>query len=304
MTTGLRVAPRGWGAYKTIGAAVRAAEPGSQVSIQPGTYAESVVLDRDITLVAEKGLGTVRITGGRDVALTVHGGGTARGLVIESPNAVPAVVVTAGAALIEGCEISGGRVQVSGTAAPTFRDCRIHHTGEVGLHLVGDSAAVVESTEIADIGATGVLVDQGAAPALKGVLVTRTGGHGIRVSGSARGTYEDCGVTHSGAAAVAIDAAALPTLRNCRIGDSAAAGVVVTGNAGVGNGAAPGDDAAADDTSAGGEFGVALHGCEITGAKAGGVLVTGQAVVSLIGCRISDVQGTGVSVGGAGRLRL
>ncbi|WP_262402952.1 hypothetical protein, partial [Actinomadura sp. CNU-125] len=55
-----RVAP-GWGAHDTIAAAVRAAAAGATVSVHPGEYRESVVLNRDVTLMAEKGPGTVRI---------------------------------------------------------------------------------------------------------------------------------------------------------------------------------------------------------------------------------------------------
>ena len=64
MTAGLRVAPRGWGTFKTIVAAVREAPDGAVISVQPGTYTESVVLNRDITITAEKGRGTVRIVAG------------------------------------------------------------------------------------------------------------------------------------------------------------------------------------------------------------------------------------------------
>ncbi len=300
MTVALRVAPRGWGAHRTIAAAVRNAEAGALVSIQPGTYAESVILEQDVRLVAEKGPGSVKIVGVRGAALTVRGaGGVVQGLLIEGQNAEPAVSVSAGTVLIAGCEITGGRVEVTGAAAPTLRGCKLHHTGDIGLYLGGDSRAIVEDTEIGDVDHTGVLVDHGAVPIVRRLSVTRTGGHGIRVSGSARGTFEDCDVTHTGAAAVAVDAAARPALRSCRIGDSAAEGIIITGNAGVGTGAAP-----ADETSAGGEYGVALHGCEIARAQKGGIHVTGQAVVSLAGCRVSDVRAAGVVAGGAGRLRL
>jgi Right handed beta helix region/AAA lid domain/ATPase family associated with various cellular activities (AAA) len=300
MNVALRVATRGWGAHRTIAAAVRDAGAGDLVSIQPGTYAESVIVERDVRLVAEKGPGSVRIVGVRGPALTVRGaGGLVQGLLIEGQNAEPAVSVTAGAVVIAGCEITGGRVEVTGTAAPTLRGCKLHHPGEIGLYLGGDSRAVVEDTEIGDAGHTGVLVDHGAAPTLRRLSVTGTGGHGIRVSGSAQGTFEDCDVTHTGAAAVAIDAAARPVLRSCRIGDSAAEGIIITGNAGVGTGAAT-----ADDTSAGGEYGVALHGCEIARTQKSGLHVTGQAVVSLVACRVSDVRAAGIVAGGAGRLRL
>jgi ATPase family associated with various cellular activities (AAA)/AAA lid domain/Right handed beta helix region len=283
--------------------AVRAAEPGALISIQPGTYTESVALDRDVTLVAEKGPGSVRVVGGRAPALTVHGqGGTVRDLVVESAHGGPAVLVTGGTLLIEGCEITGGPVRAAGTAAPVLRGCRLHHTGEIGLYLGGDSGAVVEQTEIADVDTVGVFVDHGAAPALRELTVTRTGGHGLRFTGSARGTVEDCEITHTGAAAVAVDANAAPLLRDCRIADSAAAGLVVTGHAGTGPDAAPDDDE--DDSSAGGAFGVALHGCRIARTTGDGVHVTGQAVASLTDCGISEVGATGIVVGGEGRLRL
>ncbi|MEV5753692.1 right-handed parallel beta-helix repeat-containing protein [Actinoallomurus sp. NPDC052308] len=308
MRSALRVGHRSWGAHRTIMAAVRAAEPGALISIQPGTYVESVALDRDVTLVAEKGPGSVRVVGGRGPALVVHGqGGTVRDLVLESPHGEPAVLISGGTVLIEGCEITGGPVQATGTATPVLRGCRLHHTGEVGLYLGGDSAAEVEDTEVADVDAVGVFVDHGAAPVLRKLTVTRTGGHGLRFSGSARGTAEDCQVTHTGAAAVAIDATAAPLLRDCRIGDSAAAGLIVTGHAGAAPGAVPdqdGDQGEEEDASAGGAFGVALHGCEIVRTAKDGVHVTGQAAASLTECRISEVRATGVVVGGDGRLRL
>jgi nitrous oxidase accessory protein NosD len=302
---GLRVAPRGWGAHRTIVAAVREAGPGAVVSIQPGTYPESIVLDREITLVAEQGPGSVRIVGTLGATLTVRAaGGELRGLVVESRTGEAAVVVAAGEVLIEQCEITGGRVEVSGTAAPTLRRCTVHHTGEVGLHLGADSRAVVEDTEVADVAGTGVLADHGAAPTVRRLAVTRTGGHGLRVTGSARGDFEDCDITHTGAAAVAVDQAARPLLRNCRIGDGDADGVVVTGNAGAEavSGASAADTAG--DGSAGGTYGVALHGCEIARMPKGGLRVAGQAVVSLRGCRIREVGVVGVMAVGSARLHL
>ena len=304
MSAGLRVAPRGWGTFKTIVAAVREAPEGAVISVQPGTYTESVVLDRDITLAAEKGRGTVRIVAGaHGPALTVRSaGGRVQGLVLEGRGAEPAVLVTAGSVEVNGCEITGGGAQVTGTATPVFRDCELHHTGDIGLHLGGDSRAVVENTGINDVDAVGILIDHGAAPTLTRVSVTRTGGHGIRITGAARAALELCAVTHTGAAAVAVDDSARPVLRSCRIGDSEAGGVVITGDAGADT--APDEDTAGEVPSAGGEFGVALRGCEIARTGRDGVHVTGRAVASLIDCRVSDIRAAGVVATGTGRLRL
>lgn len=70
----LRVAERGWGTHRTITAAVRAAQDGAVIHVQPGVYRESLVLDRAVSVVAEKGPGTVRIVAAHGPAVSVNGG--------------------------------------------------------------------------------------------------------------------------------------------------------------------------------------------------------------------------------------
>jgi F-box protein 11 len=47
------VAADGSGDFSTIGAAVEAAEPGDTVKVTPGTYTESVVIDKDLTVIGD-----------------------------------------------------------------------------------------------------------------------------------------------------------------------------------------------------------------------------------------------------------
>src|SRR5690606_22304129 len=113
-----RVAPGSWGAHRHIAAALRAARPGGVVTVQPGTYRESVVVDKDVSLVAEKGPGTVRVIAPRGPALTVHGGRPQlRGLTFETsaPREV-AVLLRGGEAELRDCEVTVGRVEVSASA--------------------------------------------------------------------------------------------------------------------------------------------------------------------------------------------
>ena len=85
-----RVTPAGgWSAHRTIGrtigAAVPAAADGAVVSVQPGVYQESVVVDRDVTIVAAKGPDTVRLISGHRPALTLTGcAATVRDIDIEA----------------------------------------------------------------------------------------------------------------------------------------------------------------------------------------------------------------------------
>jgi len=291
----LRVAARGWGAHRTISAAVRAAGADCVISIQAGTYTETIVVERDVRLVAEQGAGSVRLIGSRGApAVTFRSpGGSMDELIIEGCDDEPALDVTEGAVLITGCEITGGYVRTSGSARPVLRECRIHDTGLVGLHLGGDSAAVVEDTQVIDIAGHGVVVRNGAHPTLRRVSIAQTAKHGIWVSDSAAGVYENCGIAKSGVAAVAISGTARPMLRNCRIADSGAEGVIITDNAGT-----------RDDDLEDGAAGLVLHACRIERTAKAAVYVSGKASASLVDCQISDVYDTGVLTGGSARVRL
>jgi nitrous oxidase accessory protein NosD len=67
----LTVSPTEADCYRRIGDAVAAAGNGDVISIQPGTYAESVVLDREVTLSAAGAAGGVRIESRADPAIVV-----------------------------------------------------------------------------------------------------------------------------------------------------------------------------------------------------------------------------------------
>jgi ATPase family associated with various cellular activities (AAA)/Right handed beta helix region/AAA lid domain len=321
MTGMVRVAPRGWGTYRTITEAVREAKPGAVVSVQPGTYTESVLLDRGIGLVAEKGPGTVHLVATRGPALTVRGeGGEIRGINVRGSGGDPAVLVADGTAVIADCEITGGPLYALGSAAPQIRGCRLHDTGDTGICLGGDSRALVEDTEVTGARAAGILVDHGADPVVRRLSVDGGAGHGIRITGAAVGLFEDCQVTGTGAAAVAIDDRARPELRNCRI-SGAAEGIVVTGQAGKSgtsesdadhdgaDGGDTDDDAGAAgpsglDASSDGGRGVVLRACEITKTVGEGLHVSGSAVVTVFDGRIEQVRAVGVAAAGESRLRL
>src|SRR5260370_7929163 len=87
-----RVAARGGGSHRTIGSALRAAADGGGVTISPGVYPESLVLDRDVTIVADTEGGAVELVPPDGPALLVRGGAaTVRGLAIRGaqPHAAP-----------------------------------------------------------------------------------------------------------------------------------------------------------------------------------------------------------------------
>ncbi|GAA2745998.1 right-handed parallel beta-helix repeat-containing protein [Kitasatospora cinereorecta] len=266
------------------------------VSVQPGMYHENLVLDRDVTLVAEKGPGTVTVVGRRGAALTVlAGAGEVRDLDLDGAGEQTAVTVTGGTFLLSGCRVTGGRVQVSGTAAPVLRDCAISGAGAVGLHLGGDSRATVQRVRIEDTDAVAVLVDHGADPTVTAMTVTDARGIGLLVRANARGGWTDCAISGTGAELVRVEDEARPVLRSCRLTDGRALGLTVAGRAGVGS---------EELDAAGPTGGVLLIGCEIARTGSTAVQAVDLAVLRLQECVIAEPAGAGVLAADGASVRL
>jgi nitrous oxidase accessory protein NosD len=295
-TAWVRVGERGWGGQRTITAGIRVVADGGVVSVAPGEYRESVVLDRTVTVVAERGPDTVRLVAPRGAALTVSGGaGIVRDLTVEAgPGDDPAVLVTAGTVVLERCTVTGGRVEVIGAAAPELRDCRLRPSGEVGLLLTGDSRAIVRGGTLSDVTGVAVILDAGAAPDISKLFIAAPAGDGVQARGHAAGVLEDCEIAGSGGAGLRVTGGAAPLLRRCRIRDGKAEGVHVSSAIA---------DSAPPAAGHAGESCTVLDGCEITGTASAGVVVGGGGRIVLRGCRIERAATTGILAEGSSRVR-
>lgn len=318
MNNGLqRVAPRGWGTHRTIGSAVRAAADGAVVSIQPGDYQESLVFDRDVSLVAEKGPGTVRITAAHGSAVSVSAGRvTLRNLDLAGSDATePGVLIRGGSLEMERCDVSSGRVEVARDGVAVLRSCTIHDAKRSGVHLTSTARGTFEDCVIRSIDGYGVTLVDAAHAELVRTRVQRTTDCGVLLSGTSSGTFDDCEIAHTGDASMLVYAPAQPLLRGCRLHDAQAQGVRVEDAQGVpvaqggvaqerGSGeGADGTDGA--DASAGrDERRIRLETCEIFRTKAEGVLVCGSSGVLLRDCQIRETRKPGVLVFGTARVEL
>lgn len=318
MSAGLiRVGAHGFGMQRTISAGIRAARKGDVVSVTPGEYRENVVLDRTITIMAEKGTGSVRVIPQAGPALRViAGAGMVRELTLEQQVVgAAAVLMTGGSPTLERCVVVGGHVEVGGDAEPELLDCTIRKAAGGGLRLAGDSRAIVRGGSLSSLTGPGVIVDGGAAADLSGLTITRPSGDGIRMSGYATGEFDDCEIIGPAGAGLRVDARGAPLLRRCRITDAGAEGVRVTSApspAGLASVQPPdarfpgeeGSERAARSAAPRqpGEPRTVLESCEITGAGTTGLLAAGSASVVLRKSRIERSGAAGVLAADASRV--
>jgi Holliday junction resolvasome RuvABC ATP-dependent DNA helicase subunit len=287
MNQGLvRVGARGFGMQRTIAAGIRAAADGAVISVTPGEYRESLVLDRTVTIVAERGADSVRVISQMGPALrVVAGAGTVRELTLEQAIAgAAAVLVTGGAPVMERCAVVGGHVEVVGDAEPELRGCLITRAAGGGLRLAGDSRAMVRGGSLSELAGPGVVLDGGAAPDLRGLTINRPAGDGIRVSGHATGDFEDCEIVAPAGAGLRVEARGAPVLRRCRIADSRAEGVHVA--------------------TAAGSASTHLRDCRIERSSAAGILAADGSTVELAGTTLADCADSGLAARGSAVLTV
>jgi AAA+ superfamily predicted ATPase/nitrous oxidase accessory protein NosD len=295
-----RVAARGWAAHRSIGAAIRAAEEGGVVYVSPGVYTEPLVLDRDVTIIADPDDGPVELTCADGPALLVRGGNaTVRNLTIRGthPHA-PAVVVTGGALALRDTEVTGGRMVVSGWAVAELTRCRLHDCAGPAFEGTGDSRARLADCAVEDADGAGIALSQSASAQLAATTVSRPTGNGIQLTGTATATVTDCEVAEAGGHGILVTGTAGLMVSAGRIRDTAGDGVRVEGSSVT---SAPPTDALGNPRTA---RGVSLTDSEISRAARNGLSTSGESRVFGLRCRITEPGLAGVLCVGASQVEV
>ncbi|MGW7572179.1 right-handed parallel beta-helix repeat-containing protein, partial [Streptomyces tendae] len=309
----LRVAERGWGTHRSVNAAVRAAADGATVSLQPGVYRESLLIDGDVTVVAAKGPGTVRIVAAQGPAVSVGGGNPVlRHLDIEGDGRGPALLIRGGDAELDACTVTAGRVEATHDARVTLRDCALRDVPGDALHVTGTAAAVLAQCTVESAGRHGVWADDGARMELTGTRVAKVAGCALAVTGTSTVTADNCVFGDSADTAVRTAGPVRLLLRDCRLHDAGAHGL-------YGEDGAPGSrteavapsgsDAAvpaegAEESAGHAESRLRLERCEIFRTGSQGVLLTGESEARLTDCHIKENGRAGVHAADDSRLVL
>ncbi|XIG79598.1 sporulation protein K [Streptomyces sp. SGAir0957] len=307
-----RVAPGSWGAHRSIGAAVRAAKPGAVITVQAGTYTESVVLDKDVSLVAK---GEVRVVATRGPALTVFGGRaevTGFVLTATAPREI-ALLVRGGEPVLRDCSVSGGRVEIGGTATALLHGCAVRQAEGVAVRVTGAARTTLEGLTVGSCTGDGLLVDDEARAEMSDALLDGVTRHGVVLAAGAHATLARCEIRGSGAAALFAEGHATAVLRECRLHESGAQGVWLRGTAVAGPAAQDTNGWAGEAASAPGaeatssreaRRGVRLQHCEIFRTAGAGVLVDGSSSVLLDDCHVHHTSGAAVLVTAAATAEL
>ena len=271
----IRVGRGGKGDCLSLKVALRQAQAGTEILLLPGTYRETVVVDKDVTITAEGEPGEVLLQGVSGPALVLQSSAIhLKGLTLQAGRA-PALHVLGGSPLLESCTLrsEGACADLEGAGTtPTFRNCTFQCEGPIGLQVGQGSQARVQGGEIMGFTAVGVNLEPGAQVTLKDLVIGSGLGVGLRVAHRGQASLEGCTVSGE-AGSVEVDAHGRLELRECRLLDSQYAGLLALEHSQV-----------------------TLDACDIGNHACAGVHVLAAANVVLRQCRLVGNAGFGMSI--------
>jgi SpoVK/Ycf46/Vps4 family AAA+-type ATPase len=278
------VSPAGRGDYQSIGAALAAAPEGATIMVDAGTYAESLVFDRTVTVVAASSAGAVTVEAPAGPAVRVTAGSaTLRQLIVRGHDAaLPAVAVAGGSLTLDRCDIDAaakaGLLARGAGVMIVMNGGKVRNSAGLGVVICEGASGTFEKTVIEHVSSDGVTIASGADPAFRQCTISDVRGMGIAARENARGSVQGCEITRITGAAVAFGERSATRMSSVWIHDTGDVGVLVT------SGARP-----------------VLEDCEIRDTGSHGMVLTGEADPAVRRCSVTRTAGEGISVGGSSR---
>ncbi|MGF1517724.1 MAG: S-layer homology domain-containing protein [Nodosilinea sp.] len=184
--------------YKTLTAALGAAQGNTLIKLAPGTYSAAtgerfpITLPDGVMITGQEttqGQGVV-VTGGgagpggSSVGLVIQGQSQLRGVTVQNPQGI-GILINAGAGLVRACRLSQCAVglQVGGAASPLVVNSRVDENRDRGLSFIDQARGEVQDCVVERCG-TGIYMGQNAAPLIRACQCA-SNQVGVQVAGGA-----------------------------------------------------------------------------------------------------------------------
>lgn len=227
----LTVAPAEPDCYRTIGDAIAASSPGGVISVQPGTYRESIVLDRDVTLSAAGPPGEVRIeaSGTPVVRLSAEAASLSGVVLVHSGEETAAIEVPAGRLRLDECVVqaeSAAALWVYRTGEVAAGGCTFSNSVGAGVLVVDGAAGDFADCSFRQVHASAAVIRTGGRPRFERCTFADIDASAVLAADGARGLIEDCRVT-GGNPAIAVEGGSSPSFRRVTVERPNGAGFLV-----------------------------------------------------------------------------
>ncbi|NNU98469.1 right-handed parallel beta-helix repeat-containing protein [Geobacillus sp. DSP4a] len=298
--------------YKTITAAIQNAVPGAKIFVEPGTYHENIIIDKEIELIGNGPVNEIILYSKNTSAIlmqtehaivrgiTIHQGGQSK-----ENEYYYAVDLPMGSLILEDCNISsdiGGGIRVHNLHTnpviqrcnihntqrngifittkgnPTIRDCKIYNNLMNGVYVNNKGRGTIENCEIYSNTYPNVCIKSEGDPVIRGCKIYESKQNGVWVKEKGRGMIENCEIYSNTYPNVDIESEGDPVIRGCKIYKGETNGLVVA-NKGRGT----------------------IENCEIYSNTYPNVCIKSEGDPVIRGCKIYESKQNGVWVKEKGR---
>ena len=316
----IRVGKGGQGHCLSLKVALRQAKTGSEILVLPGVYRESLVVDKDVAILALGEPGEVIIQASSGPVMVVQAQAvTLRGLTLQGPAAEAVLRVKSGSTRVEGGKIldfqgtgvdveSGAQVSLEGVVIGpgTGTALRVRGRGQatvVGSTLQGEAGGVEVEGEgrlqltgcrLVDSRFAGLLALEHSQVVVESSDIGNHGCAGVHVLAGANVVLRQTRLAGNAGFGVSVMDRGLATLEGCQVQTNGGAGLLIHRGATVqarnctfSEGRSLGVDCAD------GGQGV-LDACEISGNAGAGIQVEAGGSLLLVRCSLNEGRDTGL----------
>jgi parallel beta-helix repeat protein len=278
----LTVSLDGNGDYTSINEAINNAEAYSTIIIKPGTYQESILINKPLQIMGEGEKEQVIIENNDLHCLGMNTDyALVRKMTFNRKAGEPekddyGVNIPQGNLILEDCEITSESLACIGIhgvdTAPEIRRCLIHSSvNGSGVYFYENAKGLMENCEIYENTLSGIAISDGSDPVIKDCKVYKCKANGIYVYEKAKGKIENCQVYSNELSGISIHKEGDPYITQCTIYDG---GLFVYEN-GIGT----------------------IENCNIVGTKVGaGIEIREKGNPYIANCKIYDGNSSGVYI--------
>ncbi|MBI4749099.1 MAG: protein kinase [Acidobacteria bacterium] len=214
----LTVAADGSGAFKRINDALAKARAGERIVVKPGTYRETILLDKAVELTAEGSPDQTIIESTSGPVLVVQvekakvQGFTLNGKAGQNNGGASTVEIKQGRVILDNCRISSDSlvcVAIYGSeTTPILQNCTVSNGKASGVGAWDGAQGMIINCDISSNRWAGVVVTKGSRLTIKDSRINQNGLQGIKVDGGGSATVEKCDLTKNrkGAWSISSDA--------------------------------------------------------------------------------------------------
>lgn len=299
--TTLTVGQDGAGEHPTIGSALARARAGAVIRVSPGTYAESLTVRAQVSIVADGPRGSVEIAPRTGSALTLAADAVLlTDLVLRGgQDDLPVVDAARGQVALDGCQVIGTgwtALLSRNTGSLAMRGCHVTNPAGAGVVETGSSGSVLEDCVLEDLGTSAVVLSEGGRAVVRASVVRDARGNGVLANGHSAGSVDDCEIRSTGKPGIALEGATTVAVNRTTLNDCAL-GVYVASSAPTELTRVRIRDATGHGFAVASRSEPRLTGCVTERTGGSGLFVTDRARGRYSGCVFTDAAQPAVQVG-------